>query len=141
VSGKIEKMSLVSTVLLTIDNKELIIPNKKAWGETITNYSGRNVRRVDLVFGIGYSDDIERTISVLRVLAAEHAMVLEDPGTKVGVHSLGDSSVNIFLRPWSKTEDYWDVHWDLTKAAKLKFDEEGISIPFPQRDVHVHQVS
>lgn len=141
VRGKIEKMSLVSTVLLTIDNKELIIPNKKAWGETITNYSGRDVRRVDLVFGIGYSDDIEKSMRVLRALATEHALVLEDPGTKVGVHSLGDSSVNIFLRPWSKTDDYWDVHWDLTKAAKLKFDEEGISIPFPQRDVHVHQVS
>ena len=141
VSGKIEKMSLVSTVLLTVDNKELIIPNKKAWGETITNYSGRDVRRVDLVFGIGYADDIEKTMRVLRALAAEHALVLEDPGTRVGVHSLADSSVNIFLRPWSKTDDYWDVHWDLTKAAKLKFDEEGISIPFPQRDVHVHQVS
>jgi small conductance mechanosensitive channel len=141
VRGKIEKMSLVSTVLLTVDNKELIIPNKKAWGETITNYSGRDVRRVDLVFGIGYADDIEKTMRVLRALAAEHAMVLEDPGVTVGVHSLGDSSVNIFLRPWSKTEDYWDVHWDLTKAAKEKFDQEGISIPFPQRDVHVHQVT
>ncbi len=141
VSGKVEKMSLVSTMLLTIDNKELIIPNKKAWGETITNYSGRDVRRVDLVFGIGYTDDIEKTMRVLSALSAEHALVLEDPGTTVGVHSLGDSSVNIFLRPWSKTDDYWDVHWDLTKAAKVKFDEEGISIPFPQRDVHVHQVN
>ncbi|WP_105043024.1 mechanosensitive ion channel family protein [Rubritalea profundi] len=140
ISGKVEKMSLVSTTLLTLDNKELIIPNKKAWGETITNYSGRDVRRVDLVFGIGYTDDIEKTIRVLRALSVEHALVLEDPGTTVGVHSLGDSSVNIFLRPWSKTEDYWDVHWDLTKAAKQKFDDEGISIPFPQRDVHVQQI-
>ena len=141
VSGKIEKVSLVSTVLPTVDNKELIIPNKKAWGETITNYSGRDVRRVDLVFGIGYSDDIDKSMRVLRALATELALVLEDPGTKVGVHSLGDSSVNIFLRPWSRTDDYWDVHWDLTKAAKHAFDSEGISIPFPQRDAHVHQVS
>lgn len=141
VSGKVEKMSLVSTTLLTLDNKELIIPNKKAWGETITNYSGRDLRRVDLVFGIGYADDIEKTMRVLRALSVEHSLVLEDPGTTVGVHSLGDSSVNIFLRPWAKTEDYWDVHWDLTKAAKQKFDQEGISIPFPQRDVHVHQMT
>lgn len=140
VSGKVEKMSLVSTTLLTLDNKELIIPNKKAWGETITNYSGRDVRRVDLVFAIGYADDIEKTMRVLKALSVEHALVLENPGATVGVHSLGDSSVNIFLKPWAKTEDYWDVHWDLTKAAKQKFDAEGISIPFPQRDVHVHQV-
>lgn len=141
VSGKVEKMSLVSTTLLSLDNKELIIPNKKAWGETITNYTGRDVRRVDLVFGIGYSDDIEKSMRVLRALADEHALVLGDPGITVGVHSLGDSSVNLFLRPWAKTDDYWDVHWDLTKAAKQQFDAEGITIPFPQRDVHVHQVT
>ncbi|MFT5882439.1 MAG: small conductance mechanosensitive channel [Crocinitomicaceae bacterium] len=98
------------------------------------------MRRVDLVFAIGYADYIEKTMRVLKALSVEHALVLENPGATVGVHSLGDSSVNIFLKPWAKTEDYWDVHWDLTKAAKQKFDAEGISIPFPQRDVHVHQV-
>ena len=140
VSGKVEKMSLVSTTLLTLDNKELIIPNKKAWGETITNYTGRDIRRVDLVFGIGYGDDIDQATKVLREVAEAHNLVLEDPGVTVGVHSLGDSSVNLFLRPWSKTLNYWDVYWDLTKTAKQRFDEEGITIPFPQRDVHMHQV-
>ncbi|MFC4992188.1 mechanosensitive ion channel family protein [Rubritalea tangerina] len=139
VAGRVEKMSLVSTTMLTMDNKELIIPNKKAWGDTITNYSGRRVRRVDLVFGIGYSDDIDHALEILREVGKAHGMVLAEPQLTAGVHSLGDSSVNLFLRPWARSVDYWDVYWDLTKQVKQKFDQEGISIPFPQRDVHIIQ--
>ena len=139
VTGTVEKMSLVSTTMLTLDNKELIIPNKKAWGDTITNYSGRKVRRVDLLFGISYSDDIDKALAILEEEAKSHGLVLENPGMQTGVDSLGDSSVNLLLRPWVKTADYWDVYWDLTKMVKQRFDVEGISIPFPQRDLHVYQ--
>ncbi|MGJ8672847.1 mechanosensitive ion channel family protein [Rubritalea sp.] len=138
VAGKVDKMSLVSTTMLTMDNKELIIPNKKAWGDTITNYSGRKVRRVDLVFGISYSDDIDKALVILAEVANTHSLVLKEPILQTGVHSLGDSSVNLLLRPWVKTVDYWDVYWDLTKMVKQRFDLEGVSIPFPQQDIHVY---
>lgn len=141
VAGTVDKMSLVSTTMLTLDNKELIIPNKKAWGDTITNYSGRKVRRVDLVFGISYSDDIDKALVILEEVANKHEMVLKEPILQTGVHSLGDSSVNLLLRPWVKTVDYWDVYWDLTKMVKQRFDKENISIPFPQRDLHVYHVN
>ena len=141
VSGKVKQMSLVSTTLLTADNKVLIIPNKLAWGDTITNYNGENTRRVDLLFGIGYQDDIPKAIDVLRELAAAHELVLEEPEVNVKVHQLADSAVNLICRPWVKTEDYWTVYWDLTRQAKEQFDAEGISIPYPQRDVHMHQVA
>jgi len=139
VEGKVMEMSLVSTTLLTIDNKVLILPNQTAWGGTITNYTGRRVRRVDLVFGIGYDDDIPHAMKVLNEVTAAHSLVLKDPAIAVNVVELGDSSVNIACRPWVKTEDYWTVFWDLTKQVKMRFDEEGISIPYPQRDVHIHQ--
>ncbi len=141
VSGKVKQMSLVSTTLLTADNKVLIIPNKLAWGDTITNYNGENTRRVDLLFGIGYQDDIPKAIDVLRELAAAHELVLEEPEVNIKVHQLADSAVNLICRPWVKTEDYWTVYWDLTRQAKEQFDTEGISIPYPQRDVHMHQVA
>jgi small conductance mechanosensitive channel len=137
VSGTVQEMSLVSTTLLTIDNKVLVIPNKKAWGDTIVNYTGRDLRRVDLVFGIGYDDDIRHAIDVLKQVAGEHPLTLEEPSVNVRVDELADSSVNLFCRPWVKTEDYWTVHWDLTHQVKERFDSEGISFPFPQRDVHV----
>jgi small conductance mechanosensitive channel len=137
VEGTVKEMSLVSTTLLTIDNKVLVIPNKKAWGDTIVNYTGRHVRRVDLVFGIGYDDDIQKASDVLLEVAGEHNLVLDEPPVMVRVDELGDSSVNLFCRPWVKTEDYWTVRWDLTRQVKERFDSEGISIPFPQRDVHL----
>jgi small conductance mechanosensitive channel len=137
VEGSVQEMSLVSTTLLTIDNKVLIIPNKTVWGDTITNYTGRETRRVDLVFGIGYSDDIPKAMAVLKEVATAHESVLSDPALSVEVVELGDSSVNLSCRPWVKTADYWVVYWGLTREVKMRFDTEGISIPFPQRDVHM----
>jgi small conductance mechanosensitive channel len=138
VEGTVKELSLVATTLLTIDNKVLVIPNKKAWGDTIVNFTGRDIRRVDLVFGIGYGDDIQQAIDVLEQVASEHNLVLEDPSPVIKVHELADSSVNLVCRPWVRTEDYWTVYWDLTRQVKESFDAEGISIPFPQRDVHMH---
>jgi small conductance mechanosensitive channel len=138
VEGTVKQLSLVSTTLVTLDNKLLVIPNKTVWGETITNYTGSDLRRVDMVFGIGYGDDIQKALDVLEQTAANHELVLKDPAPAVHIDSLGDSSVNLFCRPWVKTEDYWAVRWDLTRTVKERFDTEGISIPFPQQDVHYH---
>jgi small conductance mechanosensitive channel len=135
--GTVKEMSLVSTTLLTVDNKVLVIPNKKAWGDTIVNFTGEDVRRVDLVFGIGYGDDIQHATNVLMEIAGKHKLVLDEPPVMVHVDELADSSVNLFCRPWVKTQDYWTVHWDLTRQVKERFDAAGISFPFPQRDVHV----
>jgi len=141
VSGTVKEMSIVSTTLLTPDNKLLVIPNKKAWSDTIINFTGKDIRRVDLVFGIGYGDDIQHATDVLKEIAGKHALVLDEPALTVHVDELADSSVNLFCRPWVKTKDYWAVHWDLTRQVKERFDAEGISIPFPQRDVHMHPES
>ena len=137
-TGTVKEMSLVSTKLLTPDNKVLVIPNKKAWGDTITNFTGRNLRRVDLIFGIGYDDDIQQAMRILKEIAEQHPKVIREPAININVHDLGDSSVNLFCRPWVKTPDYWAVYWDLMRQVKERFDKEGISIPFPQRDVHLH---
>ena len=139
--GTVKEMSLVSTTLLTVDNKVLIIPNKKAWSDTIVNFTGRDIRRVDLVFGIGYDDNIRHATDVLMEVAGEHKLVLDEPPVMVNVDELADSSVNLLCRPWVKTKDYWAVRWDLTRQVKERFDAEGISIPFPQRDVHMHPES
>jgi small conductance mechanosensitive channel len=141
VDGTVKEMSLVSTTLLTADNKVLVMPNKKAWGDTIVNFTGKDVRRVDLVFGIGYGDDIQHATDVLLEIAREHKLVLDEPPVTVHVDALADSSVNLFCRPWVKTTDYWTVHWDLTRQVKDRFDAEGISFPFPQRDVHTYHES
>jgi small conductance mechanosensitive channel len=138
VFGKVSKMNLVSTTILTIDNQTLIVPNGKIWGDVITNVTAQRVRRVDLVFGIGYADDIPKAEKVLTSILEEHPKVLADPEFVVKVHELGDSSVNLIVRPWVVTDDYWDVHWDVTREVKMAFDREAISIPFPQRDVHFY---
>jgi small conductance mechanosensitive channel len=137
-SGEVKKMNLVSTTITTFDNQTLVVPNNKIWGDVIKNVTAQKVRRVDLQFGIGYNDDIEHAEQVLAAVAQEHDLVLSAPATNIKVHSLGDSSVNLILRPWVKTADYWTVYWDLTREVKLRFDREGISIPFPQRDIHVY---
>ena len=139
VTGKVDKMNLVSTMVLTFDNQLLIVPNKSVWGGVIRNVTHQDKRRVDMTFGIGYSDDIPKAEKVLGEIVASHAKVLKDPKPVVRLHQLGDSSVNFVVRPWSKTEDYWEVYWDVTRAVKQRFDEEGISIPFPQRDVHIYR--
>lgn len=137
--GKVSAMSMVSTTILTIDNQTLIIPNSKIWGDVIKNVTAQRERRVDLVFGISYSDDIPKAERILESILAEHPKVLDDPEPMVKLHTLNDSSVDFVVRPWVKTEDYWDVHWDVTRAVKMRFDEEGVSIPFPQRDVHLYR--
>jgi small conductance mechanosensitive channel len=139
VFGKVEQMSMVSTSILTVDNQKLIVPNSRIWGDVIKNVTDQKVRRVDMVFGISYSDDIPQAERVLNEILASSELVLDDPAPVVRVHALGESSVDFVVRPWVKTPDYWDTHWAITKAVKMRFDAEGISIPFPQRDVHVFE--
>ena len=136
VSGKVDNVSLVSTTIKTFDNKRVLVPNQSVWGEVITNATASSERRVDLVFGIGYEDDIEKAQGILERLVADHELVLADPEPVIKLHELADSSVNFICRPWAKTEDYWTVYWDLTRQVKEAFDAEGVSIPYPQLDVH-----
>ena len=137
-SGLVKKMNLVSTTITTFDNQTLVVPNSKIWGDVIKNVTAQKERRVDLEFGIGYGDDIEHAERVLHDVVYSHEKVLKHPEPNIKLHTLGDSSVNFVVRPWVKTEDYWDVYWDIMREVKLRFDREGISIPFPQRDVHLH---
>ena len=137
-SGLVKKMNLVSTTINTFDNQTLVVPNSKIWGDVIKNVTAQTVRRVDLEFVIGYGDDIEKTERVLKDIIGSHEMILKKPEAMIKLHTLGDSSVNFVVRPWVKTENYWDVYWDLTREVKMRFDREGISIPFPQRDVHLY---
>ena len=141
VSGLVDSVSLFSTHIRTFDNKVMIVPNNDIWGGTITNATASDTRRVDMTFGIGYEDDIDKARTVLETLLKEHELVLDDPAPVVKLHELADSSVNFVCRPWVKTADYWTVYWDITRAVKDQFDVNGISIPFPQRDVHVYQDS
>ena len=139
VTGKVDQMNLVSTMILTFDNQLLIVPNKQVWGGIIRNVTHQDKRRVDMTFGIGYSDDIPKAEKVLTEIITSHEKVLKDPEPIVRLHTLGESSVDFVVRPWSNTVDYWDVYWDITREVKQRFDAEGISIPFPQRDVHVYR--
>jgi small conductance mechanosensitive channel len=141
VSGKVDSMSLFSTHIRTFDNKVMIVPNNAVWGGTITNATASDTRRVDMVFGIGYEDDIETAKNVMEKIVGQHELVLKDPAPVVQLNELADSSVNFVCRPWARTSDYWTVYWDITRAVKEEFDRLGISIPFPQRDVHVYQES
>lgn len=136
--GLVKKMNLVSTTIATLDNQTLVVPNSKIWGDVIKNVTDQKERRVDLEFGIAYDDDIELAERILLEIVSAHDDILEHPEPTIKLHTLGDSSVNFIVRPWTKTEDYWDVYWDLTREVKLRFDREGISIPFPQQDVHLH---
>jgi small conductance mechanosensitive channel len=140
-SGTVDAMTIVSTTLKTIDNQIVVLPNNMIWGDKIINITGSDIRRVDMVFGIGYSDNIAKAQSILEDILLKHEAVLKDPEPVVKVHELADSSVNFVVRPWVKTDDYWDVYWDITRSVKERFDAEGVSIPFPQRDVHMHQLS
>ncbi|MEL6117115.1 mechanosensitive ion channel family protein [Photobacterium sp. SP02] len=141
VSGKVSHMSLVNTTIRTFDNQIIIVPNSKIWGDTIKNVTHERVRRVDMVFGIGYKDSIEQAEAILHDIIDNHPAVLRAPEKTIKVHTLNTSSVDFIVRPWVKTDDYWDVYWDVTREVKLRFDKEGVSIPFPQQDVHLHMVS
>ena len=137
-SGLVKKMNLVSTTIVTFDNQTLVVPNSRIWGDVIKNVTAQKVRRVDLVFGIGYDDDIEHAERVLNEIVIANEKVLKKPEPNIRLHTLADSSVNFVVRPWTKTDDYWDVYWEITREVKVRFDREGISIPFPQRDVHLY---
>jgi small conductance mechanosensitive channel len=137
--GKVENMNLVSTTILTVDHQTLVIPNSMIWGNVIKNVTAQTERRIDMVFGIGYADDIPHAERVLTEIVESHDQVLDDPEPVVRLHNLGESSVDFVVRPWVKTDDYWDVYWDITREVKIRFDAEKISIPFPQRDVHLYR--
>lgn len=137
--GKVESMNLLSTQLRTPDNQLVIVPNNSVWGDVITNVTGITQRRVDMVFGIGYNDDIDKAQSILEEIVSGHERILKEPAAVVKLHELADSSVNFICRPWVKPEDYWNVYWDITREVKRRFDAEDVSIPFPQRDVHIYQ--
>ncbi|NMH66855.1 mechanosensitive ion channel family protein [Shewanella salipaludis] len=139
VTGRVSHMNLVSTTIKTLDNQRLIIPNNKIWGDTINNITVEHHRRVDMSFGISYSDSIEQAETLLKAIVEAHPKVLATPAPTVKLHLLGESSVDFVVRPWVKPDHYWDVYWDITREVKLRFDAEGISIPFPQRDVHVYR--
>ena len=139
ISGKVQSMTLVSTTLLTPDNKLMVVPNNSIWGNVITNATHSEERRVDMIFGIGYEDDIEKAMQVMREVLDEHPLVLKDPEPTIQLNELGASSVNFICRPWVKTEDYWTVYWEITRIMKQRFDAEGLSIPYPQQDIHIYQ--
>ena len=139
-AGSVNDINIFTTTLKTPDNKTVIIPNSSVTGGNITNYSAESKRRIDLVFGIGYNDDIKKAKNVLQQIVDSDARVLKDPAPVVAVSELADSSVNFVVRPWVKTADYWDVFFDITETVKESFDKEGISIPFPQQDVYMHDV-
>ena len=136
VSGVIEEIGIFTTTMRTGDNREVIIPNGEIFGGTITNYSKRSTRRVDMVFGIGYDDDIKKAKDIMLRVLNEDERVLKDPEPLVVVAELADSSVNFNVRPWCATAEYWDVYFDTHEKIKLAFDAEGISIPYPQMDIH-----
>jgi small-conductance mechanosensitive channel len=136
-SGIINNVGASITLLTTLDNKRIIIPNTKVWGEPIVNYTALSTRRIDMKIGIGYNDDIGKAMKVAMEVINKNKNVLKDPEPYIGVSDLGDSSVNLLIRPWVKTDDYWNTKWDLTKSIKESFDKESISIPFPQRDIWI----
>ncbi|MDF1590570.1 MAG: mechanosensitive ion channel [Desulfobacterales bacterium] len=139
--GTVEKMKIFSTQLLTPDNKTIIIPNSKLTSDNIINYSTTGTRRIDLVFGIGYQDDIDKAKKIIADVLAADERILKDPPPKIALLELADSSVNFAVRPWVKSQDYWNVRFDLVETIKKQFDKNSITIPFPQRDVHVYKQS
>ena len=141
VSGTVNEIGIFNTIMKTPDNKVIIVPNGAISNGIITNYSMEATRRVDFVFGIGYSDDIAKAKATIERLISEDSRALTDPAPMIVVSELGDSSVNITTRVWVNAADYWGVYFDLTEKVKVTFDQEGISIPFPQRDVHLFQAN
>ncbi len=139
IAGSVERIHIFSTTFRTGDNREVIVPNGAIYGGVITNYSARDTRRVDLVFGIGYGDDLKAAKQVIHEILAAEERILDDPEPLVAVAELAESSVNFVVRPWVKSGDYWPVVYDLTERIKLAFDDKGISIPYPQMDVHVNK--
>lgn len=137
--GTVEEITLLTTMFATPDNKQVIVPNAAVFSGVITNYSAKPVRRVDMTFGVGYADDLKQAKGIIENILANDPRVLKDPAPTVAVGELADSSVNFVVRPWCNTADYWSLFFDTTEKVKQAFDEQNISIPFPQMDVHVRQ--
>ena len=139
ISGVVEQVQILTTVLKTGDNKQIIVPNGQIMDSIITNYSANDTRRVDMVVGVSYDDNLDKVRSTIEELVAAEERVLDEPACTIAVSALADSSVNFVVRPWVKTSDYWGVMFDMTEAIKKRFDREGISFPFPQQDVHLYK--
>lgn len=138
VAGSVEEVQILTTILKTPDNKKVIVPNGQILGDVITNYSAHDTRRLELVIGVSYSDDLDKVKQTLKDLVDADERILDEPACQIALKELADSSVNFVVRPWVRTEDYWSVYFDLTEAVKKRFDNDGISFPFPQRDVHLY---
>ena len=139
--GKVHEIRIFNTILKTFDNKTIIIPNGSISGGSIINFSTESQRRVDMTFGIGYDDDLKKAKGVLQNLVDADSRILKEPAPMVALSELGDSSVNFVVRVWCNSADYWSIYFDMQEKVKLTFDQEGISIPFPQRDVHLYQTA
>ncbi|MCK5083356.1 MAG: mechanosensitive ion channel [Candidatus Omnitrophica bacterium] len=139
VLGTVKEIQIFNTILSSPDNRKIILPNSKVSGDTITNFSAIDSRRIDMVFGISYADDMKKAREVLMNVVTLDSRVLKDPAPVVAVSELGDSSVNLVCRPWVKPADYWAVYFDVTEKGKEALEANGLSIPFPQRDIHVYQ--
>jgi small conductance mechanosensitive channel len=139
IAGVVEQVQILTTVLKTGDNKQIIVPNGQIMDSIITNYSANETRRVDMVVGVSYDDDLDKVRATIQELIDAEERILDDPAPTVAVSELADSSVNFVVRPWVKTPDYWGVMFDLTEAIKKRFDQDGISFPFPQQDVHLYK--
>ncbi|MFA0045561.1 small-conductance mechanosensitive channel MscS [Vibrio sp. 10N.261.51.F11] len=140
VAGSVDSIQIFQTVLTTPDNKMVVVPNGSVIGSPITNYSRHDTRRIDLMIGVSYNADLQKTKALLTKICESDERVLKEPGVQVGVHTLADSSVNFVVRPWVSTTEYWNVYFDLMQAIKEGLDNEGIEIPFPQMDVHMNKV-
>jgi len=140
-SGVVEEVRMFATIMRTGDNRQIIVPNGQIYGGTITNYSAKPTRRIDLVFGIGYGDDIAKAKKIIDDIMQQDERILSDPAPGIALGELAESSVNFNVRPWVNNEDYWPVRADLLEKIKLAFDANGISIPFPQQDVYMHEVA
>jgi len=138
ISGSVEQVQILTTILKTGDNKQIIVPNSQIMDSIITNYSANDTRRVDMVVGVSYGDDLDKVRKTLEDLIAAEDRILPEPAPTIAVSALADSSVNFVVRPWVKSADYWGVMFDMTEAIKKRFDKEGISFPFPQQDVHLY---
>ena len=140
VTGTVDEVRLVSTTLTTPDNKLVTVPNSLVFNSTITNFSAKDTRRLDMVFGVGYDDDLKVAAGVLEKICREHPKVLDEPSTGIFISNLGDSSVDFSVRPWVKGDDYWSVRAEILESAKVDLEAAGCSIPYPQSDVHMHQI-
>ena len=140
-SGTVQGVGMSVTAIDTKDNKRVVIPNGQVWGENITNFTKHSTRRVDMETGVSYDDDLDKVIRVTMDLLEKDERVLSEPKPKVAVKEMGDSAITIAVRPWVKTEDYWGFYYDFQKAAKQRYDEEGIEMPYPQMDIHLEDES